>query len=68
MKRIPVKLSTNEAVSLTWLSQGKSLEELAAIEGKSVEEAQLCINALLQVLRARSIPAALANAKSIALI
>lgn len=63
-----IKLATDEAVSLLWISQGKSLSDVAAIEGKRTEDIQHCVYTALGSLNVTSIPAAIAKARFLGLI
>ena len=58
----PYLLSPLETAILRWLSRGRSMSEIAALEGKSVLEIELCLNNALASLGTGSIREALVKA------
>jgi DNA-binding CsgD family transcriptional regulator len=63
-----MKLSTTETVYLRWISQGKSLHDIAGIEKKQVSEIQQQLDNALVALNVTSVSAAVAKAKDLKLI
>ena len=63
-----MKLSTTQTIYLRWISQGKSLRDIADIERKHVSEIQQQLDAALVVLNVTSVAAAVAKAKALNLI
>ena len=63
-----MKLSTAQTIYLRWISQGKSLLNIAEIEKKHVKEIQQQLDAALVALNVTSISAAVEKAKSLKLI
>ncbi|PSH57008.1 hypothetical protein FY050_21765 [Phyllobacterium endophyticum] len=55
-------LSPHERSCLQWVSRGRSLSEIASLEGKSLEEVQTCLARALVTLGAISIDDALKKA------
>jgi DNA-binding CsgD family transcriptional regulator len=52
-------LSPLEKACLQWVSKGRTLVEIALLEGKSVSEIELCLGRALTSLGARSMKEAL---------
>jgi DNA-binding CsgD family transcriptional regulator len=50
-----------EKACLRWISQGRTLAEIAQLEGRSVTEIELCVESILKSIGARSIEDALAK-------
>lgn len=63
-----MKLSTAQTIYLRWISQGKSLLDIADIERKHVSEIQQQLDAALVELNVTSVSAAVATAKALRLI
>lgn len=63
-----MKLSTAQTVYLRWISQGKSLRNIADIERKHESEIQQELDAAMVVLNFTSVAAAVAKAKARELI
>ncbi|MBY5761493.1 hypothetical protein HFO07_33475 [Rhizobium leguminosarum] len=63
-----MKLSTAQTIYLRWISQGKSLLNIADIERKHASEIQQELDAALVALNVTSVAAAVAKAKALKLI
>lgn len=63
-----MKLSTAQTIYLRWISQGKSLANIAEIEKKHVSEIQQHLDAAIVALNVTSLSAAVAKAKALKLI
>lgn len=63
-----MKLSTNQTIYLRWISQGKSLLNIADIEKKHVNEIQQQLDGAMVALNVTSVSAAVEKAKSLKLI
>ena len=63
-----MKLSTNQTIYLRWISQGKSLLNIADIEKKHVNEIQQQLDGAMVALNVTSVSAAAEKAKSLKLI
>lgn len=63
-----MKLSTAQTIYLRWISQDKSLLDIAEIEKQHVKEIQQQLDAALVALNVTSVPAAVEKAKSLKLI
>lgn len=55
-------VSPLEKTCLRWISQGRTLAEIALLEGKSVSEIELYLERALVSLEAKSVPEALEKA------
>lgn len=58
-------LSPLEKACLQWVSQGRTLVEIALLEGKSVIEIELCLGRALTALGAQSMKEALEKASGL---
>ncbi|MDC9813193.1 LuxR C-terminal-related transcriptional regulator [Rhizobium sp. MC62] len=56
------KLSPLEKTCLRWISRGRTVAEIASIEGKSVADIENCLQSALVALNAKSIEEALRKA------
>lgn len=63
-----MKLSTAQTIYLRWISQGKSLANIAEIEKKHVSDIQQHLDAAIVALNVTSLSAAVAKAKALKLI
>ncbi|MBY5760227.1 hypothetical protein HFO07_26815 [Rhizobium leguminosarum] len=63
-----MKLSTAQTIYLRWISQGKSLLNIAEIEKKHVSDIQQHLDAAIVALNVTSLSAAVAKAKALKLI
>ena len=68
IQRGKMKLSTTQTIYLRWISQGKSVLDIADIERKHVIEIQQQLDAALVVLNVTSVSAAVAKANILKLI
>ncbi|TRB05068.1 LuxR family transcriptional regulator [Rhizobium rhizogenes] len=55
-------LSPLEKTCIRWISQGRTVAEIASIEGKSVADIENCLHSSLVVLKAKSIEEAIQKA------
>ncbi|MBY5868649.1 LuxR family transcriptional regulator [Rhizobium leguminosarum] len=55
-------LSPLEKTCLRWISRGRTVAEIASIEGKNVADIESCLQSALVTLKAKSIEEALQNA------
>ncbi|NSY99305.1 LuxR family transcriptional regulator [Agrobacterium tumefaciens] len=53
------RLSPLERTCLRWISRGRSVSEIASIEGRSVPDIEGCLQSALVALRAKSMREAL---------
>ncbi|NKM00998.1 LuxR family transcriptional regulator [Rhizobium leguminosarum bv. viciae] len=58
----PSILSPLEKTCLRWISRGRTVAEIASIEGKSVADIESCLQSALGALKAKSIKEALQKA------
>jgi len=56
-------LSPLETTCLRWVSRGRTISEIASLEGKSVADIENCLKRALLALKAKSIAEALQKAK-----
>lgn len=56
-------LSPLEATCLRWVSRGRTISEIASLEGKSVTDIENCLQRALLALEVKSIAEALQKAK-----
>lgn len=55
-------LSPLEKTSIQWISRGRTVAEIASLEGKSVVEIENCLRSALRTLEPKSIAEALQKA------
>ncbi|MBX5173520.1 LuxR family transcriptional regulator [Rhizobium sp. NZLR1b] len=55
-------LSPLEKTCLRWISRGRTVAEIASIEGKSIENIESCLQSALVALKAKSIKEAIQKA------